>query len=164
MGQSVAISCPEAVNNHCKCRRTVDNRDNNRHQPTSFEETWATQWWPGRAFAFLLAATEVNAKVVNENLLGRAKVGLLAFRKQLARVLTRSGCFELETSGEQQRESPRQKGRTMQHEKVVMPVCQKLRRSELAPSETKRNQAKRAGCKKRVRTCCKCSPGMTNKM
>jgi hypothetical protein len=99
--------------------------------------------------------------MANENLLGRAKVGMLEFRKQLAHELIHSEHFEAESSGEKQCESPRHKGRTMQHEKLSVPVGQKLRGSELVPSKTKHNQTKCAGCKKRVRTHCKCSPGAT---
>jgi hypothetical protein len=39
MGQSVTISCPEAVDNHCKCHHAVNDHNNNRHQPISLEET-----------------------------------------------------------------------------------------------------------------------------
>jgi hypothetical protein len=160
-GQMVNARCPGAAGNHRECCHSVDDHKNNRHQPVSLEETWATHWWPDRAFVFLLAVTEANAKMASENLLGRAKVGMLEFQKQLAHELIHDEHFEAESSREQQRESPRHKGRTMQHEKVVVPVHQKFRRSELAPSGTKCNQTKCAGCKKRVRMHCKCSPGIT---
>jgi hypothetical protein len=94
--------------------------------------------------------------MANENLLGRAKVGMLEFRKQLAHELIHNEHFELETNG--WRGDSRG---AMQREKMVMPVHQKFRGSKLVPSETKHNQTKCTGCKKRVRTHCKRSPGVT---
>jgi hypothetical protein len=88
---------------------------------------------------------------------------MLEFWKQLAHELIHNEHFEAESSGEQQRESPHHEGRTMQHENLSVPVGQKLRGSELVPSETKCNQTKCIGCKKRVRTCCKRSPGRTRR-
>jgi hypothetical protein len=167
MGQPTHAHHPEAADNRCKCRHCVNNHNSNRHQPISLEETWATHWWPDRAFAFLLAVTKVSAKMANENLLasenplGCTKMGMVEFRKQVAHELIHNEHFEAECSGEQQRESPRHKGRTTQREMRWVPVGQKLCGSELAPSETKRNQTKCIGCKKRVRTHCKCSPGTT---
>jgi hypothetical protein len=99
--------------------------------------------------------------MASENLLGRSKVGMLEFRKQLAHELIHNEHFEAESSGEKQRESPRHKGHAVQREKAAAPALRKFRGSELAPSETKRNQTKCTSCKKRVRTHCKCSPGTT---
>ena len=49
--------------NHFRYRHAVDDHNGKRHSPISLEETWGTKWWPNRVFSFLVAVTEVNAKL-----------------------------------------------------------------------------------------------------
>jgi hypothetical protein len=78
--------------------------------------------------------------MANENLLGRTKVGVLQLRKQLAHELIHNECFEEESNGEQQRESLWHERKTVQHEKLVMPVQQKFCGTKLIPCKTKHTQ------------------------
>ncbi len=45
---------------HFRYRHSVDDHNNLRHALPSLEDTWVTQRWEIRVFAFLLAITEVN--------------------------------------------------------------------------------------------------------
>ena len=49
---------------HFPCCQAVDDHNNLNHALTSFEDTWVTQRWGIRVFAFLLAMTEVNTYLV----------------------------------------------------------------------------------------------------
>ena len=52
--------------NHFHYRHAVDDHNGKRHSPISLEETWGTKWWPNCIFSFLVAVTEVNAKLIME--------------------------------------------------------------------------------------------------
>ena len=57
---SIEFKYTEVVNNHFKYRHVVDD-NNNRMQPISIEETWATKEWPERPYAFTIGVSTVNA-------------------------------------------------------------------------------------------------------
>ncbi len=49
---------------HFQYRHIVDDHNNLRHSLPSIEDTWRTDRWPSRVFAFLLALSEVNSYLV----------------------------------------------------------------------------------------------------
>ena len=68
-----------------KAKHCVDNNNNRRHSPISYETTWATKWWPHRQNAFGDAMAEVNAihtKARSRNL--DDAEATLVFRRALA--------------------------------------------------------------------------------
>ena len=58
---SVTFQYTEPFANHYRFRHAVDDHNNLRHSDVSIEETWRTQRWENRVFAFLLAVSEINA-------------------------------------------------------------------------------------------------------
>ena len=107
----------EPFYNHFKYRHLVDDHNGKRHSPISIEETWATKWWPLRVFAFLLAVTEVNAKLAYDffTLDGKDKLPMLSFRKQLSKALIFNEHIEREHLNEAQRwTSPRNRAHQLE--------------------------------------------------
>ena len=45
---------------NCFYRHAVDDQNNLRHSLPPIEDTWVTDWWECRVFAFILAISEVN--------------------------------------------------------------------------------------------------------
>ena len=76
----------EPFANHMAHRHHIDDHNNLRHQQPSIEETWKTQTWENRVFAFLLAVTEVNVFKYFIHFVwgGKEKMTLHKFRKELA--------------------------------------------------------------------------------
>ncbi|KAG7350891.1 transposase IS4 [Nitzschia inconspicua] len=60
-GEVKTFKYTETFENHYRYRHAVDDHNNLRHSDISLEETWVTHRWENRAFAFILAITEVNA-------------------------------------------------------------------------------------------------------
>jgi hypothetical protein len=81
----VTFKYREPFYNHYKYRYLVDVHNQRRHSPISLEDTWATKHWPCRVFAFLLAISEVNAKLASEyfgTVEGKKKLNTIEFRKK----------------------------------------------------------------------------------
>ncbi len=77
----------EPFYHHYKYWYLVDVRNHRRHSPISLEDTLATKYWPCRVFAFLLAVSEVNAKLASEYFgtnEGKEKLNTIEFRKKLS--------------------------------------------------------------------------------
>jgi hypothetical protein len=80
----------EPFYNHFKFRHQVDDHNAKRHKPISLEETWSTKWYAHRVFAFLLAVTEVNVKLMMDYLQDKKDenpTAMIDFRKKLVKEL-----------------------------------------------------------------------------
>ena len=62
------IKYPELVFNHFQYRDAVDAHNGSRMFPIALEETWKTNRWACRVFAFLLSVTEVNCRLLQTNI------------------------------------------------------------------------------------------------
>jgi hypothetical protein len=70
---------------HFRYRHAVDDHNNLRHALPSLEDTWVTQRWELRVFAFILAISEVNAYLAIRYVTGKKEMPtLLNFRRKLA--------------------------------------------------------------------------------
>ena len=74
----------EVFGNHFNYRYQIYNNSNRRHYPISVERNWATNYWPDRCHALLLALAEVNANYLRGYLVNGVDVEpQLDFRRQL---------------------------------------------------------------------------------
>ena len=74
---------------HFRYRHAVDNQKNLRHTFSSIKDTWVTDWWECRLFAFILATSEVNTFLILRYFVycGLRREGMptpLEFRRKLA--------------------------------------------------------------------------------
>ena len=81
------IKYPELVFNHFQYRDAVDAHNGSRMFPIALEETWKTNRWASRVFAFLLAVTEVNCCLLLTNLYNQPSMSQQDFRKQFTKEL-----------------------------------------------------------------------------
>ena len=157
----------ETFMNHMSHRHHIDDHNNLRHQQPSLEETWRTQTWENRVFAFLLAVSEVNAfkYFVHFVWQGKQQMTLHKFRKELALALIYNEEI-LKQLGEGESEAKRKKRRVFdprEHLLMTAPV----RACEYAHGTWKKHPkldypnltCKTSNCKNRVRTYCSCHPG-----
>jgi hypothetical protein len=75
---------------HFRYHHQIDDHNNHRHSPLSFEESWAAHQWPIQVFAFLLAVSEVNAKLAftyfhNDSI--KTNDDMIGFRRNLVQAL-----------------------------------------------------------------------------
>ena len=89
---------PEVLHSHFRYRYLINDRNSKRHQPISMEVVWATQEWSHKPFAFLLAVTEVNVKLVSEHFGGHEDKGMIAFCKQFDWELINNDYLEREAA------------------------------------------------------------------
>ena len=77
------------VHNHCACRHAVDDHNNLRQSDLSLEDTWRTQRWENRVFAFILAISEINTFLAFRYFVStdETKMTVLQFRRKLAKAL-----------------------------------------------------------------------------
>ena len=69
---------------HYKSRHQVDENNNRRHPPISFESTWASKFWEDRNCAWYLATSEVKSNLAWGHLRQDVKVdATLDFRRKL---------------------------------------------------------------------------------
>lgn len=156
--QKVKFQYPEVFHNHFKFRHQVDDHNNRRHSPISFEENWATKRWENRVFAFLLAITEVNVLLSSQYFDGEESQSQIAFRKKLAWALIYNKYIQQETQDELRRS--KRKSINLDHEYLTLPVFSKFSNGKVVRSNMKYPQFKCNSCKKKIRTYCRCSPGV----
>lgn len=147
----------EIIYNHFKYRHAVDDHNNKRHQPISFEEIWATKWWPNRVFAFFLAITEVNIKLVMENILGSKVTSMLQFRRRFAKVLIHNS-YIVSKKQSSPRRSPR--NRSSEHRLETVDPFTRWDGYKWSPALSQYPQRKCNECKRKVRTYCICNPSV----
>ena len=146
---------------HYMFRHHVDHHNNARHAPISLEESISTKDWKIRVFMFVLAVVvEVNARLALSFFTQSASLSQLEFRRLLAKELMG---FSLTVNSPSKRRSRRS----------MVPVSTQCG-VETAPlyarnwtgmewhfMSTKYPQhvCKSVGCKRRVRTFCRCMIG-----
>ena len=161
---SVRVFCqfkyPEVVHNHYKNRHFVDDHNSRRHQPISLEETWATKHWPHRVFAFLLAVTEGNMFLMNEQLNDDAETTILQFRRAFAMELIRNECLKENQMPLSATKAKRRCTRA-EHEIKSLPAGMKFSGTKIVKANSMYPQKPCSYCKTRVRTYCPCSVGET---
>ena len=76
----------EPFRNRCKAKHSIDDHDHHRHLVPSIEGTWATDFWEDRCFQFIVAISEVSAKLAHKRwvLQGESDVTVHQFRRKLA--------------------------------------------------------------------------------
>jgi len=143
---------------HYLYHHAVDDHNNCRHSPISFEENWATKHWPDRVFGFILAITEVNTKKIIEFFQNDCvPIPILHFRRQLAMELLKNdldGVFSPLSSPSARFKKPKY---APSHELLKVPnFGGKYDGTGFAKVTTKWLQQS-CGCGKCVRTYCKCN-------
>ena len=124
----------------------------------ALEETWKTNRWALRVFQFLLAVSEVNAKLVNESCFGQEQQPIIDFRKRLVDELINNRYLEQESRRKLQRKAEKDKPT---HKLVRLPVYRTFGNSgKIVSCRTKYIQLKCYCGRSRVRKYCICSPGI----
>jgi hypothetical protein len=146
----------ELFYNHFKFRNAVDAHNQQRHQPISLEEVWATMRWPNRVFSFLLSITEVNVKLASEHFGNAQKQSMLAFRKQLASALINNRWLEQERTG---RTVMRLRPVLRAHELMTVPQFKRWNGAKFTKGKVQFYQRRCECCSRKIRTYCACNPG-----
>ena len=154
--ETMHFKYPEIVRNHYKYRHAVDDHNAKRHAPISLEVTWGTKSWPHRCFAFFLALSEVNCYLASMYFHNKEAIGMLAYRKQLAKELIFNDYLQEQDDGtpSSSRKSPR-----TAHALQKIPAFKKFSGTRLVKAASKYPQCSCFMCKKKVRTYCQCTPG-----
>ena len=148
---------PEVVSNYFGARDKVDSHNSLRMHPLSLEETWKTRRWALRVLQFLLAVTEVNVKLVMENLYGATKMSQQEFRKKFSNELINNPYLEEEKKQEALRQSRREMNPA--HEIKSLEPFTTFAGTTFAKCKTRYIQLQCTECKTRCRTYCSCQPG-----
>ena len=158
----------EPFANHMAHRHHIDDHNNLRHQQPSIEETWKTQTWENRVFAFLLAVTEVNVFKYFIHFVwgGKEKMTLHKFRKELALDLIYNNAI-MQELGEDDGGVVKKKLRTS-HAKEHLLKTAPANACEFAHGKWKKHRTmmypertcKTSKCTNRTRTYCSCHPGL----
>ncbi len=156
--QTTTFQYPEVIANHFKYRHIVDDHNAKRHAPISLEVVWATKQWEKRVFAFLLSITEVNVMLAATYFYNKKKISMIQFRKEFSKELIYNNLIMKEREIEEKRvlRSSQQKI----HELLKLPINRKFKGCRMVRSEMKYGQYKCFGCKKKIRTYCKCTAGV----
>jgi len=153
------VSYPEVVHNHFKYRHIIDDQNAKRHSPIILEVVWATKWWPHRVFSLLLAIAEVNVMLASVHFGGYSKTSMLRFRKQLSHELIYN-TYIPQTDEREPRRSPRNELEST-HKVRALPRGKKFSNGQVTDSNMDYSQKKCFGCKRKVRTYCQCSVGVS---
>ena len=155
--QIVTFQYPEVIANHFKYRHIVDDHNARRHSPISLEVVWATKEWEKRVFAFLLAITEVNVMMAATYFYNKKKISMIQFLKEFSKELIYNNAIMNEREIEENRVLRSTKSKS--HELLRLPINRKFKGSRMIRSNMTYGQYKCFGCKKKIRTYCKCTPG-----
>ena len=150
---------------HFKYRHLVDDHNNLRHSTPTLEDTWKTNRWENRVFAFLLAITEVNVYLylrwkIWRNLTDGNMPTLHQFRKRLAYALIDNKYINVE-------KAEAAVTRSMNPKKHKLCRCPNFAKNYedgrwnlTAKAMYQQHRCRGRGCKKMVRTYCACLPGV----
>ena len=151
------IKYPELVYNHFQYRDAVDAHNGSRMFPISVEETWKTNRWACRVFAFLLAVTEVNCRLVQTKLYEQPPISQQDFRKKLAKEMIHNRYI---SQGEEKSQRKSARLNLPEHRLISLPKNRMFKKTSIVYCKTDYIQLVCSGCsQKRVRTYCPCSPG-----
>jgi hypothetical protein len=159
----------EPFSNHKKFRHSVDDHNNNRHCVPSIEGSWVTSRWENRVFAFILAISEVNCFLAFKYFVWKPsnlnKIPTLhQFRRDLALKLIFNHHLKSEDNLRYSKRLKQQEKNTYEAHALVSapPRAKKFFNGRWICQANKKYQqytCKGINCKKKVRTCCKCSLG-----
>ena len=148
---------------HFRYRHAVDDHNNLRHALPSLEDTWVTQRWEVRVFAFFLAITEVNTYLackyfVWPGVLERIPT-LVEFRRKFSwALIDNQWISSSETVDEDDMDMVGEV-----HGLVTAPPHARIYRNRKwvcdANSRYQQYICRAEKCKKQVRTCCRCTMG-----
>lgn len=155
-GTKVSFNLIETHEMHYNNRHQVDDFNNRRHNPISFEETWATKRWEIRVFAHLVACTEQNSKLAYEYFGQREKMTVLDFRRMLAKEMIEN---DFDEQGGQRTTRKRKAMATTAHTLCRVAKHTKFDGTQFVHCKVAYQQWKCRGCVRQVRTYCSCNPG-----
>eukprot|EP00804_Cyclotella_cryptica_P017498 CCRYP_006687-RA/>CCRYP_006687-RA protein AED:0.38 eAED:-0.33 QI:0/-1/0/1/-1/0/1/0/213 len=162
--QAVHFKYKKPFDWHFRYRHAVDDHNNLRHALPSLEDTWITQRWEIRVFSFLLAITEVNVYLALKYFVWPSEgleefPTLLEFRRQFSWLLIDNQWL----TGEDRVEEDDFEGIEDGHGTVMAPPHAKKYRNRQwvckAKARYQQYVCKAKGCRKQVRTCCRCKLG-----
>ena len=171
-GTKISFKYTECFANHYKFRHAVDDHNHLRHKLPSIEDSWITHRWPVRVFSFILSISEINAFLAFRYFIWEKELQphltLLQFRRKLALQLIMNDDWvrDQEERGIQIEEQQRRKRQKHQKEHLLLtaPHHASFFANEkwTCTAKTKYPQyaCKGAGCKNRIRTYCRCNPGI----
>ena len=156
------FSYPWPVEIHFRYRHAIDDHNNLRHALPSIEDTWRTNHWPCRVFAYKLAVSEVNTYLTMKHFCwNNTKETYSVFRRKLAFELINN---KAAVSSLSQEVDP------------LLPNAPHVHRLEKAPLHAAKNKNRRwhctakykyqahacttPGCKKMCQTFCSCKKGV----
>lgn len=84
---SKTLNYTDPSSRYYHARHAVDDNNNQWHDPISFEESWATKWWPHRQMAWHMAVAEVNACNVKARARKVPAEPQLVYRRSLAKLM-----------------------------------------------------------------------------
>ena len=150
---------------HFRYRHMVDDHNNLRHSTPSFEDTWKTNRWENRVFAFLLAITEVNIYLylrwkIWRNVDEENVPTLHQFRKRLAFALIDNQYIIVEKAEAAVTRSTKPSDHKLRRCPNFAKTYMDGRWILSAKSMYQQYRCRGRGCKKMVRTYCECSPGV----
>ena len=156
--RKIRFQYPEVCANHYNFRDSVDNHNGRRMYPIAIEEQWRTQRWANKVFQFLLGITEVNCNLLNSVYFGSELLGQVEFRHQLGNELINNPYLVTQEAQRRTREAATV---DLEHSLTRLPPYKTFKKTRLHPCMTQYIQLKCA-CERRnrVRTYCKCSPGV----
>ena len=149
----------EVFNNHFQYRHVVDDNNNNRMQPISIEETWATKDWNHRPYAYAIGVSMVNAQRGYEYLGGHEKISNLQFRRMLAKGLIYNNVMPRETYSKEKDKRETKKRRLGFCKLISLKPNTCFSGKNIVPCKGRYNQYTCVCRAMRVRTYCECSPG-----
>ena len=152
---------PEVVFNHYAHRDAVDSHNGRRMFPIAIEEQWGTKKWINRVFQYVLATTEVNVNFARHFFCTEDLEEQVNFRYNLAEELINNPYFK-DIEGDERKLGPGKASRVVdQHGMVSLPPNSTFKKERLIYCKTAYIQLV-CSCyrKKRVRTYCKCTPGV----
>ena len=150
----------EPFYNHFKFCHQVDDHNNQHHSPISFEETWMTKDWRHRVFAFIIAITEVNARIAYAHFNQLLSMSQFEFRCKLAKELIDMS-FDSDSPIKNTRKRTRAAVSPLCREESVPTYAGQWNGNSWEPAKTEYLQhvCKGVNCKKRIRSYCKCNKG-----
>jgi hypothetical protein len=166
-GTKVSIKYTMPVKNHYLYRHAVDDHNNLHQSDISVEQTWTTQTWENRVFAFVLGITEVNVYLAMRYFVWRcgSKVPMtfLEFRRMLAEALIyNSHIVEEDNEATPERRSKRQRQQQQHRLETAPPNAHHFDGARWVCTAQQHHQkyvCKGAGCQRRIRTSCSCNKG-----
>jgi len=146
----------EPFYNHFTYRHQVDDHNNIRHSPISLETSLRTNDWKVRVFSFVLALVEVNARLAYAYFSSNEPLTHIQFRRKLSKELID---YSYQVRG--RRKSVASLAQSKCAEEMAPKYAGSWTGSEWTQLTTMYAQhiCRTYGCKRRIRTYCRCKIG-----